>query len=285
MRNLENIWSEVQSADINGHLTDRRLLFLSWIHLSIHFLIIYTYPKRLREEHTAVLRRIGQLFDECIRRCRQAGKKEVRAAFVPLLYRLGKPGYVPLDMRRWEQCDRQADRVIHSWSQESTVHWELQHDIMRAVTELFNGLGKEERQSEPIFPKYAETLARWKREALSSQIWENISCREVLSRLELFCRNSTLLLDHTYDEWILSAYASYSKSIHIESSSDETCLLLLALEQWSEQPRHASDIVTRIQASADGRMSNQSPDTDDYWAALSVLTECLCMNRMESFWT
>lgn len=285
MRKLENIWSEVRTVDINGHLTDRRLLFLGWLHLSIHSLIVCTHPQGLREEHTDVLRRMGQLFDECLRRCRQTGKKEVRAAFVPLLYRLGIPEYEPLDIRRWEQCDRQAELVILSWEQEGVVPWEFRHDIMRAVTELFNESDKAERQGDPVFQKYEDTLAGWKREASDNLIWENIPCQEVLSRLELFCRNSTLLLDYTYDEWILSAYASYSRTIRVESSSDEVCLLLLALEQWSGQPRHNSEIITRIQTSAAGRMSSQAPDTDGYWVALSLLTECLCMKRIESFWT
>lgn len=284
MRNLENIWSEARAVDINGHLTDRRLLFLGWIHLSIHSLIVCTHPERFREEHTDVLRRNGQLFDECLRRCRKSDKKDIRGAFIPLLYRLGMPEYEPLDIRRWEQCDCQADRSIHSWAQDGVVPWESQHDIMRAVTELFNESDKEERQGDHIFQKYAETLAGWKQEASGSRIWGNLPCREVLSRLELFCRNSTLLLDHTYDEWILSAYAFYSRTVCIESLSDEVCLLLLALEQWSEQPRHDSNIVTRIQASAARRMGKQDPDTDDYWAAMSVLTECLCMKRIESFW-
>lgn len=283
MRSLENLWSEARSVDIGNQLTDGRLVSLGRIHLSIHSLILYARPEGWREEHPIVLERIGRLFDECLLRCRHAGDKAVRASFIPLLYRLGMPEYQPLDTRRWKQCDRQADRVIHSWAEEGTVPWESFHGIMRAVTELFNESGKAERQGDPIFLRYAETLAGWRREASDARMWENLSCREVLSRLDLFCRNSTLLLDNSYDEWILSVYASYRQSVYLESLSDEAWFLLLALEQWSEQFRHDPAVVTRIQSDAAGRMGNQGPGTDGYWAALSVLVESLCMERIEPF--
>lgn len=283
IRSLEDIWSEAKSMDISCRLTDRRLAYLSRIHLAIHSLIVCTHPEEFREEYTAVVKRIDWLFDKCLLLCQRTGKNEVWASFIPLLYRLGLPEYQPVNSKHWEKCDRVADRVINWWVKDDTLSWENQHNSMRAVTELFNGLDIVERQNDPAFQKHAEILARWQQEASGTLIWEGISCREVLSRLELFCRNSTMQFDNTYDEWILSVYNTYRPFICIEEPSDEVAFLLLALEEWTGQPPIGSNIIELIQTNASKCINGQRNDTDEYWAALSVLTECLCIKCFEPF--
>lgn len=227
----DHIWSRSSAVCIDSSLPDDRLVSLSRIHLSLHAQFARLRSEESCKEDTAVLQRTGRLFDECLRRCEETQNPDRLGKLLPWLYLLGKPEYVPLNTSRLEKCDRMADKALRAWMREDSLPWETLHGFLRTVTELACDLDKAERQSDPVFQKYARTLDGWMREAAADNTWKNISDREAWSRLEVLGRNSSLLLDDTYDKQILLIRNSYRQKISLTEQPVELSSILLAAEQ------------------------------------------------------
>lgn len=282
---LDDIWSRVKAVRIDHDLSDERLLHLGRLHLSLHELNAYIRRDDAAGKRSAILHRIERLFNECVSRCRGCDDSGRLGRFVPLLYRLARPCLVPVKDERLCSCDTVAEHLVDPWVKQESFSWEEEHGAMRAVIELTSMLDKPERECDPAFRKYRNVLSLWNATLSGIHAWDNTSDTEALGRLVIMSLNSGMLLDEAFDDSLSQSYLYYKRKLGDEKIPLLALPYLLELELENKITNgQGTDMhmIGVIRKTALEHMKDCAPERDDYWLLLSVLTECICMERLDA---
>mgnify|MGYP005810005247 CR=1 FL=1 len=279
---LNDIWSKVKAVHIDHNLSDERLFHLGGIYLSLHELNAYIRRDDAARKRSAILCRVASLFDECVSRCRDCEDSGRLGRFVPLLYRLARLCLVPVKDEWLYSCDTVAEHLVDLWLRQESYSWEEAHGAMRVVVELTSMLNKPERENDPAFRKYRSELAAWCEFLSENYAWENIPDIEALGRLVIMDINSDVLLDETFDDSFSQAYLYYKQKMsHGEIPLSGLSLLLELENRMVCRQGIDMDMIGVIWETALKNIGYYTPDGDEYWRLLSVLTECICAEQLD----